>query len=214
MKFQLDTSKFNRKQVGCLGAVSGLLVGIVIGWIGGQEALRHQVRQSLGSVFGNGSMSNNTGEPSKPREQSPESDTQITTEKDALNDTSKYYLTILSNAKIPTTYGGEYGSIMVRCTENNTEVFFSAANYLGSDAQSVKMRWDGGAVQSVPMLGAEGGTALFSQSPKSFISKATKAKKLVVSYSPWRKADETAIYEFTDRDRSDMNKMLAYCKDS
>ena len=69
MKFQLDTSKFNRKQVGCLGAVSGLLVGIVIGWIGGQEALRHQVRQSLGSVFGNGSMSNNTDEPSKPREQ-------------------------------------------------------------------------------------------------------------------------------------------------
>ena len=120
-----------------------------------------------------------------------------------MDSTVKYKLSISTSEKLQDTYSSSYGYITVRCEENRTDVIISAVRYLSSDSQTVKMRWDDGAIESEYMGGSTQGTALFSRSPKNFISKASNANKLVLQYTPWQETDEIAVYKFTDQNRKD-----------
>ena len=221
MKFQFDSSKFSKKAVGITCLALGLSIGFGGGWFSGKEALRDEVRNSLtdafSGVFGGGTNKTNKPKVKKKKQvidgnQNVIEDTSITVTTNEMDNTAKYKLTISTSEKLPDTYGSSYGYITVRCEGNKTDVIVSAVRYLSSDSQTVKMRWDDGAIESEYMSGSTSGQALFSRSPKNFISKAVTANKLVMQYTPWRETDEIAVYKFTDQNRKDFKRMQGYCK--
>ena len=211
MKFEINTKDLSRRQIAITSAAAGLLVGGLIGWFGGREALKHELQSSISEAFkgvlGGSSPSSDKKPPKKVN------DSNITIETDPLTDAKNYFLSISTSEQIPNSIGmGEHGSIMVRCKGNETDVYFNAVGYIGSDYQTASMRWDGGPIEKQQVSPSSGGDALFSRAPKSFIAKASEAKKFVISYKPYSKTNETAVYEFTDQDRKDLRQMLIYCK--
>ncbi len=217
MKIQLDTSNLTRTQIGVIFFVFGISIGSIGGWYLGREALRNQVRNSikdsLPGLLGGGAKTNKpVKEKNKSKKNKPKEDyTEIKLDKNEMDGTTKYTLISLSSEKLSTSYGSEYGAISVRCEGNQTDVIIKAARFLSSDSQTVKLRWDDGEIESEYMSGSTNGTALFSRSPQKFIAKASKAKKLVLQYTPWRATDEVAVYRFTDQNRKDFTRMQDYC---
>ena len=221
MKFQIDSSTFSKKIVGISCLVVGLSIGFGGGWFLGREALRDEVRNSVtdafSGIFGGGGNKTNKPKSKKKTKVLDENkniieDTSIIVTTNEMDSTVKYKLSISTSEKLQDTYSSSYGYITVRCEGNRTDVIISAVRYLSSDSQTVKMRWDDGAIESEYMGGSTQGTALFSRSPKNFISKASNANKLVLQYTPWQETDEIAVYKFTDQNRKDFKSMQGYCQ--
>lgn len=211
MKLEINTKDLSKRQIAIGSVAAGLVLGGLIGWFGGREALKHELKSSISEAFKGvlgGSSSDSDKKPPKKVNES-----NITIKTDPLTDSKNYFLSISTSEAIPNSIGmNEYGSIMVRCKGNKTEVYFNTANYIGNDYQTASLRWDGGAIEKQRVSPSSGGTALFSRAPKSFIAKASEAKKFVISYKPYSQTSETAVYEFTDQDRKDLKQMQIYCK--
>ena len=212
MKLELDSKKLSRKQIGLAATGAGLITGLLIGWFGGREALRSEVRSAMQDSASKAFPGLTSSQPEKKPSGKDTSDSSITTKKNPLNDTEEHKLVVLTSEELPDTFGSNYGAIIVQCEAGKTDVVIKGVRYLSSDPQTVKLRWDDGPIKRERMLGSTSGTALFSQAPKSFISKASVAKKLVASYTPWNESDEVAVYEFTDQNRRDFKKMQELCK--
>lgn len=211
MKLEINSKDLSRRQIAIGSAAAGLLLGGMIGWFGGREALRQEIKSSISGAFKGAMGGSSPSSDNKPPKKGNYSN--ITIETDPLTDSKNYFLSISTSEQIPNSIGmAEYGSIIVRCKGNETDVYFNTVNYIGSDYQTASMRWDGGPIEKQQVNPSSGGDALFSRAPKSFIAKASEAKKFVISYKPYSKTDETAVYEFTDQDRKDLKQMQSYCK--
>ena len=202
-----------------------VIAGFALGFFAGREHLRSELRQSIASAFG---VSGKSSAPAKPdnvdkskkqtnttssKNQDWEKYSYIKKEDNAMDDTTKYTLSFPSDNEMVNSIGmRENGRIVVQCDCNKTSLYVIGVSFLSSDGQTVKMRWDNGTPINQWWGGSQSGTALFSGAPRSFMAIASKAKKLVLQYSPYSRADEIAIYKFSPQLQYDFKKMLEYCK--
>ena len=221
MKLNFDTKNLSRKQIVVAATTASLTLGFIGGWFAGRNALRNEFKESISSsldglnnLFGEGTESEAFEEeaPKTLDENGNEIlDSLITTKKDPLTDETEYNLMILSDNKISKSYGSEHTSLFIRCKNKKTEVYFTTANFAsGTDGETVKIRWDDGPIKEEYYGPAAGGGAFFSRAPKSFLSKANSAEKVVLNYDTYDR-NETAVFKFDLQDKKDLSKMQKYC---
>ena len=213
------------RQIAVLAGAGGVIAGFALGFFAGREHLRSELRQSIASAFGGSGIASAPAKPDnvdKPKKQQNttssknqdwEKYSRIRKETNAMDDTTKYTLSFASDNKMVNSIGmRKNGRIVAQCDSGKTNLYVIGVAFLSSNGQSVKMRWDDGSPVSQWWSGSQSGTALFSGAPRSFMSKASSAKKLVLQYSPYSRADEIAVYKFSPQLQHDFKKMLEYCK--
>ena len=213
------------RQIAVLAGAGGVIAGFALGFFAGREHLRSELRQSIASAFGGSGSSSAPAKPGKadkPKKQTNTTNSKnqdwerysyIRKETNAMDDTTKYTLSFPSDNQMVNSIGmRENGRIVAQCDGPKTNLYMIGVAFLSSDGQSVKMRWDDGEPISQWWGGSQSGTALFSGAPRSFMSKASSAKKLVLQYSPYSRADEIAVYKFSPQLQHDFKKMLEHCK--
>lgn len=118
---------------------------------------------------------------------------------------------ILSDNKISKSYGSGYTSLFIRCKNKKVEVYFTTASFAsGTDGETVKIRWDDGPIKQEYFGPAAGGGAFFSRAPKSLLSRANSAEKVVPNYDTYQRS-ETAVFKFVTQNKRDLSKMQTYC---
>jgi len=221
MKLNFDTQNLSRKQIVVAATAASLTLGFIGGWFAGRNALRNQFKESLtSSIDGLNNLYGESTENEAFEEEEPKTldengneilDSLITTKKDPLTDETEYNLMILSDNKISKSYGSEHTSLFIRCKNKKTEVYFTTANFASSgDGETVKIRWDDGPIKEEYYGPAAGGGAFFSRAPKSFLSKANSAEKVVLNYDTYNR-NETAVFKFGLQYKKDLGKMQKYC---
>ena len=199
-----------------LAAVAALLVTFTGGILTGREVMKAEIANSIKTAL---APQTETEKPDKPKEQQepekPEVKTdksQIRVEVNPINDTTKYTLQIPSETKNPNSIGTlERDMIIVRCEAGESDLFIATSAFLSSDDQSVKLRYDKGAVKSEWWSGSQGGTALFSGAPLSTMVNMFTHKELTISYSPWRKTESFATFDLEPYHK-DIDQMMKHCK--
>ena len=132
--------------------------------------------------------------------------------KNPLTDVPKYILRVASAAPGKNSIGiSEDAAIIVRCEGTSTELFLSTPEYLSSDSQTIKIRWNDEALQDQYWSGSTGGTALFSEAPRTFLKQLSTKDKVIFGYEPWREAASTAVFNLEDH-RKDLKKMVTHCQ--
>jgi len=132
--------------------------------------------------------------------------------KNPLTDVPKYILRVASAAPGKNSIGiSEDAAIIVRCEGTSTELFLSTPEYLSSDSQTIKIRWNDEALQDQYWSGSTGGTALFSEAPRTFLNQLSTKDKVIFGYEPWREAASTAVFNLEDH-RKDLKKMVTHCQ--
>lgn len=123
----------------------------------------------------------------------------ISEKTDVVTDITTYTLRISASTPGYNSIGGrEDALIVVRCEAKDLEVLVSTPEFLSSDSQTVKIRWGSNQPQSQRWSGSSGGTALFSEAPRSFLTKALSEESFAISYKPWRTVDTSAKFELTN----------------
>ena len=183
------------------------VLGVGIGYVLGRNTTA-QVKStdspSLSEVF-------DDKEDNSPTTPSVESSSIIVT-KNPLTDVPKYILRVASAAPGKNSIGiSEDAAIIVRCEGTSTELFLSTPEYLSSDSQTIKIRWNDEALQDQYWSGSTGGTALFSEAPRTFLKQLSTKDKVIFGYEPWREAASTAVFNLEDH-RKDLKKMLTHCQ--
>ena len=131
---------------------------------------------------------------------------------DPLTDQVKYTFALRSSNTISNSIGmAERDTLIVRCEAGEVDAYIATTPYVSSDGQSVKLRWNGGAITSEWWSPASGGSALFSGAPVTLLNKMASSEKLVISYKPYSKTAVSAVFEF-DQSRSDLKRMQEVCK--
>jgi hypothetical protein len=148
----------------------------------------------------------------KPIEQGPRS--HIRESVDPLTDEIKYTFALYSTNEMRNSVGmADTDNLILRCQGNKTDLYVDTSAFVSSDGQSVKVRWNDGAVSSQWWSGASGGGALFSGAPITMLNQMVTADKFVISYSPYSKATTSAVFDFTNKGtRADIKKMQEVCK--
>jgi len=178
----------------------------------------------VGYVFGRNTTSQvkSTDSPSLSETFDDREDDQLTTPsvesssirvvKNPLTDVPKYILRVASAVPGQNSIGiSEDAAIIVRCEGASAELFLSTPEYLSSDSQTIKIRWNDGALQTQYWSGSTGGTALFSEAPRTFLKQLSTKDKVIFGYEPWREAASTAVFNLEDH-RKDLKKMLTHCQ--
>jgi len=184
-----------------VAAVLSAGLGFVVGKNSGQQAKVHK-SPTVSEVF----------EPESKPPVAPPVVSNIRQTTNDLTDAMKYTLNVTSAKPKRNSIGmNEDATIVVRCEGSKTELFVSTPEFLSSDSQTVKVRFDDGQVESESWSGSSGGTALFSKSPRSFLQQLASRDKVVLGYQPWREAATTTVFELTNH-HADFEKMLTNCK--
>jgi hypothetical protein len=123
----------------------------------------------------------------------------ISTKTDVVTDLTTYTLRIPASTPGYNSIGSrEDASIFVRCEVKDLEVLVTTPEFLSSDPQAVQIRWGSDQPQSQGWSGSSGGSALFSEAPRSFLTKAISQESFAISYKPWRTVDTSAKFELTN----------------
>ena len=193
-----------------LAAVAALLVTFTGGIFAGRELMRAEIANSIKTALLPQTQPEKPKELKKPEVKSDKS--QIRTEVNPINDTTKYTLRIPSETKNANSIGAlERDMIIIRCEAGESDLFIATSAFLSSDDQSVKLRYDKGAVKSEWWSGSQGGTALFSGAPLSTMVNMFTHKELTISYSPWRKTVSFATFDLEPYHK-DIDQMMKHCK--
>ena len=150
------------------------------------------------------------GDSSSPPQQ--KADSMIKEDIDPLTDQTRYTLILNSTNDMRNSIGSlEKDSLYIRCKGSETDVYINTSDFVSSDGQTVKIRWDDGPIMTQYWGPASSGGALFSSAPISLINQIAQSKKLVISYQPYSKVAVSAVFNF-EGSSDDVAKMQSVCK--
>jgi len=102
-------------------------------------------------------------------------------------------------------------SLVLRCSENKTEVYLSFSDYMGSDSPRVTIRLDGGKPVKKAWGGGEGGDAAFAPQPIQFIKELAKHKKVIFGFEPYGTTMQVVEFDLSETDKV-MENLSQACK--
>lgn len=146
----------------------------------------------------------------------PVPETQIKSEVDPLDDSTRYLLIIHSTNEVANAIGvGERASLVVRCdTKGMRDFYINTPTFNGilTDAQVpiLAVRWGDGAVRNEAWDPGVSSDAFFSSAPLSDLDRATKADTLTIGWNPYSSTRQSAKFGL-DTYRSDLTRMLELC---
>ena len=209
----MEKSTFTTKQKNVALGVTGALVVFALGFsLGRQGGVQNRTSSDKAAEVTASAEKPKPSKTTKPIEQGPRS--QIRESTDPLTDEIKYTFALNSTNEVANSIGmADTDALILRCQGNKTDMYIDTAAFVSSDGQSVKVRWNDGAISSQWWSGASGGGALFSAAPITTLNQMATADKFVFSYSPYSKSATSAVFDFTNKGtRADIKKMQEVCK--
>lgn len=92
-------------------------------------------------------------------------------------------------------------TLVLRCSDNKTDVYLSFSDYMGSDSPRITMRLDDGKPVKKTWGGGEGGDAAFAPQPIQFIKELAKHKKVIFGFEPYGTTMQVVEFDLSEIDK-------------